>query len=275
MSSTIARLLWRAADGRTGELPVAAAGLTIGRASDCGLAVDSVQVSRVHCRIVGTDAGWAIEDAGSSNGTFVNGYQLRARRPLTSGDRIQLGLPPVQLEAEFVTEIVALVAPPDPRPTADELAAEVARLRAATAQLHQLLGEAQEREAAASRGAAAAAADVERAETELVDARDRLSEARTAIAELEDALATARGQLAARDAAERTELIAARDELETRLRELRKVQGERDQLIAVRGADRTRAEAAEANLERAVAQVSELEAEVEQLRRLVESRPAS
>jgi pSer/pThr/pTyr-binding forkhead associated (FHA) protein len=44
--------------------------LTIGRASRCDVVVDSGSVSRHHANLaIGTDL--AIEDAGSSNGTFI------------------------------------------------------------------------------------------------------------------------------------------------------------------------------------------------------------
>src|SRR5689334_8830808 len=96
-ASNAVRLRWRCDDGRAGELPIAGRELTIGRAHECGLVVDSGLISRVHCRLVRDDGGWSIEDAGSANGTFVNGYQVRTRRPLVAGDRIRLGIQPVVL----------------------------------------------------------------------------------------------------------------------------------------------------------------------------------
>jgi predicted component of type VI protein secretion system len=137
---TRARLRWRMANGRAGELLITAAALTIGRADDCGMVVDSALVSRIHCRIVAGDDGWTIEDAGSSNGTFVNGYQLTAKKRLASGDRIQLGLTPAQLEAEFMVD------PPEVTMVA---AADVDRWRERAQQLQKAVTESYEREAAA------------------------------------------------------------------------------------------------------------------------------
>ncbi len=51
----------------------------IGRSTECGLRVASNEVSRQHCKIcVGEDGSVTVRDLGSSNGTFINGYQLEA-----------------------------------------------------------------------------------------------------------------------------------------------------------------------------------------------------
>jgi pSer/pThr/pTyr-binding forkhead associated (FHA) protein len=48
-------------------------------------------VSRLHCRldIDGRDQ-LAVEDLGSTNGTWVNGHKVR-RAPLTAGDKLTVG----------------------------------------------------------------------------------------------------------------------------------------------------------------------------------------
>ena len=48
----------------------------IGRSSECGLRIASNEVSRQHCKICIGEDGVTVRDLGSSNGTFVNGYQL-------------------------------------------------------------------------------------------------------------------------------------------------------------------------------------------------------
>ncbi len=48
----------------------------IGRSTECGLRVASNEVSRQHCKISLSEEGVTVRDLGSSNGTFVNGYQL-------------------------------------------------------------------------------------------------------------------------------------------------------------------------------------------------------
>jgi predicted component of type VI protein secretion system len=48
----------------------------IGRSTECDLRIASNEVSRQHCKICLADDGVTVRDLGSSNGTFVNGYQL-------------------------------------------------------------------------------------------------------------------------------------------------------------------------------------------------------
>lgn len=48
----------------------------IGRSTDCGLRIASNEVSRQHCKICIGETEVTVRDLGSSNGTFVNGYQL-------------------------------------------------------------------------------------------------------------------------------------------------------------------------------------------------------
>lgn len=64
--------------------------VTIGRASDCELALAESSVSRRHARVLRRSGVLWVEDLGSRNGTFVNGMAVRSRA-LTIGDRIQIG----------------------------------------------------------------------------------------------------------------------------------------------------------------------------------------
>ena len=51
--------------------------LVIGRGSDCDLVLDEVEMSRRHAVIENSGDGIYLRDLGSSNGTFVNGVQVR------------------------------------------------------------------------------------------------------------------------------------------------------------------------------------------------------
>ncbi|PDW03801.1 FHA domain-containing protein [Candidatus Viridilinea mediisalina] len=64
--------------------------ITIGRVG-CDITLDNPQVSRFHAQIDRTPAGLLLRDAGSSNGTFVNGQRLTSTHPLKPGDVIQIG----------------------------------------------------------------------------------------------------------------------------------------------------------------------------------------
>jgi ABC-type multidrug transport system ATPase subunit/pSer/pThr/pTyr-binding forkhead associated (FHA) protein len=68
----------------------AAATLSIGRAPDCELALDSPLVSRHHARLERSGPTHLLIDLGSTNGTFVNGQRIDRHR-LRGGDVVQIG----------------------------------------------------------------------------------------------------------------------------------------------------------------------------------------
>jgi pSer/pThr/pTyr-binding forkhead associated (FHA) protein len=74
------------------EIPVKPPKFVIGRNEDCQLRPQSHLVSRYHCAILVGENSAAIEDLGSTNGTFVNGEKLAGRHELKTGDRIKVGL---------------------------------------------------------------------------------------------------------------------------------------------------------------------------------------
>ena len=63
---------------------------TIGRGPRADFVVDTALLSRVHCRLLATQAELTVEDLGSTNGTFVNGHRV-SQSPLQNGDRLRLG----------------------------------------------------------------------------------------------------------------------------------------------------------------------------------------
>ena len=65
--------------------------LTVGRAAKCTLTLDDTFISSVHARVVWRDRTFVVEDAGSTNGTFLNQERLLAPTVLRLGDRIQIG----------------------------------------------------------------------------------------------------------------------------------------------------------------------------------------
>lgn len=66
--------------------------VTIGRAANCGVAIDNDStVSQLHARFFRKDGRLFIEDLGSTNGTFVNKRQTKGATSLKRGDRVQIG----------------------------------------------------------------------------------------------------------------------------------------------------------------------------------------
>ncbi|GAC1418271.1 MAG: DUF3662 and FHA domain-containing protein [Candidatus Velthaea sp.] len=65
-------------------------GLRIGRAEDSDVVVADVRASRSHARIVTDGSGFAIEDADSSNGTYVDGVRI-PRAKLAPGNTVTIG----------------------------------------------------------------------------------------------------------------------------------------------------------------------------------------
>jgi len=65
--------------------------VTAGRSVTSDIFLDDVTVSRSHARFFRTDSGrLAVQDAGSLNGTYVNGVRVEEKF-LDSGDEIQIG----------------------------------------------------------------------------------------------------------------------------------------------------------------------------------------
>lgn len=74
----------------------------IGRVAMAEVTIDDQRISRTHARISQHNAGFVIDDLGSSNGTFVNGERVIAPRPLRDGDQIGLG-PHIRCRFELVS----------------------------------------------------------------------------------------------------------------------------------------------------------------------------
>ncbi|HEY3027591.1 MAG TPA: FHA domain-containing protein, partial [Pyrinomonadaceae bacterium] len=65
--------------------------LSVGRANDNEIRLDGLQISNHHAQFVQQDGGLAIEDIGSTNGVYVNGERITAKRPIQKTDVIQIG----------------------------------------------------------------------------------------------------------------------------------------------------------------------------------------
>jgi len=74
--------------GRLYEIQTA---LRVGRHPYNEVSLPDPAVSRYHCWIITTDTGVFVEDLASSNGTWVNGRQVRVRQKLNPGDVLRVG----------------------------------------------------------------------------------------------------------------------------------------------------------------------------------------
>jgi len=65
--------------------------VTVGKAAENGIAVDDPTVSHMHAILEHFDAGWCVNDLGSSNGTWLNGERVWSQQRLRDGDEIRIG----------------------------------------------------------------------------------------------------------------------------------------------------------------------------------------
>lgn len=62
----------------------------LGRGLECGVVLSDPLCSRVHCEIESSPDGWVVRDAGSRNGTFLNGQKIDEAR-LVEGAEVRIG----------------------------------------------------------------------------------------------------------------------------------------------------------------------------------------
>ncbi|HET7543874.1 MAG TPA: FHA domain-containing serine/threonine-protein kinase [Polyangiaceae bacterium] len=71
--------------------------LEIGRNAELGLVLVEEMVSRMHARLSVFQDGVVLENLSATNGTFVNGFQLRDKTKLKENDRVLIGTSIMQL----------------------------------------------------------------------------------------------------------------------------------------------------------------------------------
>ena len=74
--------------------------MTIGRSSTNGICISDPFASRLHAELKREGDQVLLIDAGSSNGTFLNGQRVTAPIPLRPGDLIRIG----ETEIEYSSE---------------------------------------------------------------------------------------------------------------------------------------------------------------------------
>jgi phosphoserine phosphatase RsbU/P len=84
------QLYWLGPDGQENSFPLVAPEILIGRKSDADVVLNNQHVSRHHAKLVKTADGYALQDLGSTHGTFVNESRVE-NKALKHGDKISLG----------------------------------------------------------------------------------------------------------------------------------------------------------------------------------------
>ncbi|HEU4729652.1 MAG TPA: FHA domain-containing protein, partial [Kofleriaceae bacterium] len=79
--------------------------LLFGRSRTANVQIDSDRVSRLHAQFRRRGASVLVEDAGSRNGTWVNGQLLQGVRALASGDEVVVG--PLSIVVSITSRVVA------------------------------------------------------------------------------------------------------------------------------------------------------------------------
>jgi pSer/pThr/pTyr-binding forkhead associated (FHA) protein len=85
-------ILYPENDRQTVQIPET--GLLVGRSSVCGLRLSDEFVSGLHCKIFSENGNLFIEDLGSTNGTAIDGTEIKAQCAMLieSGQNIQIGI---------------------------------------------------------------------------------------------------------------------------------------------------------------------------------------
>lgn len=66
-------------------------GLTIGRGPEADVRIEDHFASGVHCRVYSQGPSYYVEDLNSTNGTYLNGSQLRGEALLSDLDEVRIG----------------------------------------------------------------------------------------------------------------------------------------------------------------------------------------
>jgi DNA-binding winged helix-turn-helix (wHTH) protein len=90
-------LAYRLANGEETYLPLDQDETTIGRSESCTVVISASTVSRLHARIELQHDRYVLFDAGSANGTFLNGELISDGQQLSTNNEIWLGSPDVAL----------------------------------------------------------------------------------------------------------------------------------------------------------------------------------
>jgi DNA-binding winged helix-turn-helix (wHTH) protein len=104
-------LAYRSGNGAESYRPLDQDQVTIGRSEICDLVIPHSTVSRLHARIELQHDRYVLFDAGSANGTFVNGERIDDGHQLSTNDEIWLGSSEITLTFSDPDETLGVALP--------------------------------------------------------------------------------------------------------------------------------------------------------------------
>jgi DNA-binding winged helix-turn-helix (wHTH) protein len=121
-------LVYRHTSGTEEYIQLQQALTTIGRSQSCDVVLARSTVSRVHAQIELQHNRYILSDAGSANGTFVNGQRIEGPQQLSTNDEIWLGTSDIALLFSDPEETVGVTLHNGPSPLFIETAARIVRV---------------------------------------------------------------------------------------------------------------------------------------------------
>ena len=109
---------------RSRLVPLEGDRFTIGKAPGNALVLDDPSTSRLHAVCERAGPTWLVTDAGSTNGTWINGHRLFASHALRSGDQLRVGVVTLTYRVDgslLGPDTTAIAPPPDLTPREREL----------------------------------------------------------------------------------------------------------------------------------------------------------
>jgi pSer/pThr/pTyr-binding forkhead associated (FHA) protein len=90
-AAPLASLLFRSGEMKGKRVPIKVPVVNIGRGDYNDIVISDPSVSTMHAKLQRREAVWVLTDLSSTNGTFVEGEQLKGEQPLGPGTTIRFG----------------------------------------------------------------------------------------------------------------------------------------------------------------------------------------